>query len=126
MTTSAKKTIIPSDEQRRSFRFSRRDERIFDFSEMDLWWLLNRKKRENAQHGKVYFYEPSKGNEVKHSLLDTYGAEIIDLKFRTEPVNYQNFYTFAIEDIQKKCGKMQNRVLFDHTEDLLHKGELIW
>ena len=31
----------------------------FDLSEMDLWWLLARKKRENANCGKVYFYEPT-------------------------------------------------------------------
>ena len=29
-----------------------------DFSEFDLWWLLNRKKREKADHGNVWFYTP--------------------------------------------------------------------
>ena len=79
----------------------------FDYSEMDLWWLLNRKKREKAQHGKLYFYEPSQGNEVKFSLLEAYDARIERLGFNTKPVNYQQFYRYAIEDIQKKvkCSK---------------------
>ncbi|MBR4451866.1 MAG: SIR2 family protein, partial [Clostridia bacterium] len=27
----------------------------FDYSEIDLWWLLERKKNETAEHGKVYY-----------------------------------------------------------------------
>ena len=82
----------------------------YDFSEMDLWWLLNRKKREKAQHGKLYFYEPSQENEVKHSLLETYDAEIERLGFNNmKSHEYEKFYCCAIEDIKKKvlaqrCG----------------------
>ena len=75
----------------------------FDYSEMDLWWLLNRKKREKAQHGKLYFYEPSEGNEIKHSLLEAYDAKIERLGFNTKPVNYEQFYRYAIEDIRDKA-----------------------
>ena len=74
----------------------------FDYSEMDLWWLLNRKKREKAQHGKLYFYEPSQGNEIKHSLLEAYDAKIERLGFNAKPVKYEEFYRCAIEDIREK------------------------
>ena len=30
----------------------------FDLSEFDLWWLLNRKFNEKADHGHVYYLEP--------------------------------------------------------------------
>lgn len=71
----------------------------FDFSELDLWWLLNRKKRENADCGRTVFYEPSYGKEVKHALLRVYGVEVKDLGFKSENPNYQEFYMRAIEDI---------------------------
>ena len=32
----------------------------FDTSEMDLWWLLCRKKRERAPHGDLWFFEPER------------------------------------------------------------------
>ena len=73
-----------------------------DFSEMDLWWLINRKKRENADHGKLFFYEPSEGNEVKQSLLETYGAQVERLGFNMKPSRYEKFYRCAIEDIKQK------------------------
>ena len=73
-----------------------------DFSEMDIWWLLNRKKREKAQHGTIYFYEPAQGNEVKHSLLDTYDAKPLSLGFNTKPSSFENFYKYAIEDIRNR------------------------
>ncbi len=71
------------------------------FSEMDLWWLINRKKNEKADHGKVYFYEPEYGNEMKHALLDTYDVEVRNLGYRTKKVNYKAFYQAAIADVHK-------------------------
>lgn len=73
----------------------------FDFSEYDLWWLLNRKKREKASHGRVYFYEPTKGNEIKHMLLETYGVQIECLGYRQDKPDYIAFYQDAITDIRK-------------------------
>ena len=50
----------------------------FNLAELDLWWLLNRKAREKAKTGKVYFFEPeSKQNCEKIELLKLLGAEII-------------------------------------------------
>lgn len=54
----------------------------FSLSELDLWWLLNRKKREKANHGRVYFYEivGSKPEEyaqkAKYELLKAMGCEV--------------------------------------------------
>lgn len=80
----------------------------FDFSELDMWWLLNRKKREKAAHGRTVFYEPSYGKEAKHALLDTYGVEVRNLGFRTEHCNYLSFYEHAIEDI-KHCAESAHK-----------------
>ena len=74
----------------------------FDFSEFDLWWLLNRKFRETAAHGKVIFYEPSFGNELKQSLLDTYGVQVENMGFRTREPDHKAFYEEAIKDIQMR------------------------
>ncbi len=54
----------------------------FDFSEFDLWWLLDRKKREKAEHGKLYYYVPSwEANSLKFQekaeLLKCYDAEVV-------------------------------------------------
>lgn len=81
----------------------------FDPSEMDLWWLLNRKKNEKADHGKVYFYEPRKDTsfDAKIELLKIMGAEIRDLgmtlsKDKNECAQqYRTFYPMAIDDIEK-------------------------
>lgn len=75
-----------------------------DVSEMDLWWLINRKKREKAEHGKIVIYEPSYGQEIKESLLDTYGVKTNNLGYRTEVKgdDYAKFYEDAISDIQCK------------------------
>lgn len=81
----------------------------FDPSEMDLWWLLNRKQNEKAEHGKVYFYEPRKDTQfdAKIELLKVMGVEIRDLgmtlsKDRKECAQqYKAFYPMAIDDIEK-------------------------
>lgn len=82
----------------------------YDFSEMDMWWLLNRKKRENARHGKVVFYEPSFGKELKLSMLDTYGVQTEDLGFRAQGPNYKAFYAAAIDDIRKCVKQAQEEI----------------
>lgn len=78
----------------------------YDFSEMDLWWLLNRKKREKATHGKAYFYSPMKEYEIiKYGLLEAYGAEVRNVGFLKKPENYIPFYDAAIKDISKQVIK---------------------
>ena len=78
----------------------------YDLSEMDLWWLLNRKKRENAAHGEVIFYEPYEGRDEKYALLEAYGVRVEHMRYRTKPENYRAFYEEAIKDIR---GRVQEK-----------------
>ena len=75
----------------------------YDYSEQDLWWLLNRKANENKiEKGKTYYYEPGNDNRVriKKSLLQVFGVitENLDMGY-TEEINYRDFYSDAINDI---------------------------
>ena len=48
-----------------------------DFSEMDIWWLINCKKRHFPDCGKVYLYEPLIDNKPQLRLLaEAYGVVI--------------------------------------------------
>lgn len=83
-----------------------------DFAEMDMWWLLERKNREKAKHGKVCFYEPYTADaELKFKLLDCYGVEVETLGYeikkndKNASKKYGEFYRMAIEDIRKKIEK---------------------
>lgn len=82
----------------------------FDFSEIDLWWILNRKMREKAEKGKVYFYEmASEADYAKVELLRLFGAIPIDFGMKSPKGNdsdcsecYKSFYTKALADIERK------------------------
>ena len=82
----------------------------FGLSEVDLWWLLNRKQREAAAHGKVYFYEVhSEKQREKTELLKLMDVEVLDLGFsyteKTTPSgepDYKAFYQAAIDNIHEK------------------------
>ena len=76
----------------------------FDVSEMDLWWLLCRKKRERAAHGSVLFFEPERSSaETKNALLTTYGVERIPLGARDlRSGDYQGFYERAVDEIVRR------------------------
>lgn len=83
-----------------------------DFSEMDLWWLINRKKRERAQTGRLYHLEPyNRVNHIKHSLLsafdcthETCGIVIDEGKLAGEVLEeqYREFYRRALLYLQEK------------------------
>lgn len=83
-----------------------------NFAEIDLWWLLNRKKREKADHGKVYFYNPGvEGFNEKEELLRIMDAETVDCGVSfpkgTEAEKseaFSAFYELAIEDICKRVS----------------------
>lgn len=78
----------------------------FGFSETDMWWLLNRKKREPGSVGKTYFYElkpPSDVNRAKLDLLKLMGVKII---YNTvENGDWREAYERAAADIEKRVGK---------------------
>lgn len=91
-----------------------------DFSEMDLWWLLNRKKRENAETGGVYYFAPAaRSFDVKTELLRVYNVKVEHFgylvpgpqkegtgeKERQEKLAesrrmYQSFYQDALDEIE--------------------------
>ena len=73
----------------------------YDYSETDLWWLLNRKKNEKAETGKLYYYAPGIGN-ARYSLLETYGAKIENVGYWRKPNDYRDFYFDAVSDIREK------------------------
>lgn len=92
----------------------------FDLSEMDLWWLLARKKREKASHGKIYFYEPqeiSDDADERLKMLNLY-AKIENMGVKipkrddTNPQmcaerdkGFKECYIKAIEDIANNVIK---------------------
>ena len=58
----------------------------FDFSETDLWWLLERKKREKSEHGNVVYYyletEALTDVRPKLDLLVTLGVKPVPMHIR--------------------------------------------
>ncbi len=87
-----------------------------DFSEFDMWWLLNRKKQEKAKHGRVYFYSPGDDAfEEKQELLKLLDVEVIHCGI-TKPIGsdeeknaqFREFYSRAIKDISQKIRRANN------------------
>lgn len=77
----------------------------FGFSEADLWWLLNRKKREPGV-GMVYFYELKplpETNRAKLDLLKLMGVKII--YSTVENGDWREAYERAVSDIEKRVKK---------------------
>ena len=78
----------------------------YDYSEQDLWWLLNRKAGETKiSKGKTYYYEPDSSDyiRVKKSLLNVFDVETDGLDFGFEKdFSYKDFYSVAIEDIAQR------------------------
>lgn len=90
----------------------------FGLSELDFWWLLNRKAREKEKTGKIYFYEPKLvQSSEKIMLLKTLKnqrgenlVEVIDLNYKmVESKNkyeldgeWKDFYNCVINDISTR------------------------
>lgn len=75
-----------------------------DTSEMDLWWLLCRKKRERANHGEVRFFEPRRAMaDTKIALLNAYNVKIFPLGMKLlDTDGYKVFYELAIDEIRRQ------------------------
>lgn len=81
----------------------------FDFSEFDLWWLLNRRMREKANIGNVYFYEPiCEQCKAKISALECFGIKCENFSM-VKPTDqkelspfYDDFYRKVVIDINEK------------------------
>lgn len=81
----------------------------FDFSDIDLWWLLGRRLREKTGKGIFIFYEPEKeGNYYKHLALSDSGVDVrtcgITIRKNDE---YDCFYEMAIHNIEKQLRKQR-------------------
>ncbi len=73
-----------------------------DFSEWDIWWLLNRKKREKNVHGKTYYFSIKGERPERDKLLDVLGVEVVELdRFDSDEKNkYKDAYLQAVEHIR--------------------------
>ena len=79
----------------------------YDTAEMDLWWLLCRKKRELAPHGDLFFLEPARRSaETKQALLQAYQAKCLTLGMEElDNEGYRLFYERAVEEIGRRLGE---------------------
>ncbi len=100
-----------------------------DLSEFDLWWLINRKKREKAEHGDIYFYEPAVENaenadseniDARLELIRVFAKEVKDMSVTiprksknddqsASNIKYYEFYKKAINDIANKISEIKNK-----------------
>lgn len=82
----------------------------YDVSEIDLWWLLNRKRFEKSENkGKLYYYSNMDTGEFdeKEELLKVCGAEVIHCNELKGPDifssnKYRNYCDAALMDISQK------------------------
>ena len=78
----------------------------FGFAESDMWWLLNRKKRENGTVGKTVFFElnaQGKSDLAKLDLLRLMNVEIVPMI--VENNNWTELYERAINDIEERINR---------------------
>lgn len=79
-----------------------------DFSEMDLWWLINRRKRETATKGNIVYYSPIEkdGFDAKRELLRCYGVEVVDFGIKINMVDE------TMNDEEKERIKKENSIIY--------------
>ena len=84
----------------------------FDLSEIDLWWMLNRKKREKASQGKTVFYdiflkemkeEDNKARETRNKLLDMLNVDVFPTE--TDKDGFIRCYNDTIDGIAEKLKR---------------------
>lgn len=76
-----------------------------DFSETDIWWILNKRKRLIADRivedfsnkpNKIYFYM-TENDLKKRLLLEYFGVEVIE--YTVNDSNYEEVYNKAIKTV---------------------------
>ena len=87
----------------------------FDFSEFDLWWLLNRRLRERTETGNVIFYgllgtdgKPTATQKALQSMgvtVKTFDCCTPEENDPEKDEKFRQFYTLAVDDIEKKLNK---------------------
>ena len=73
-----------------------------DLAEMDLWWLLNCKKRNCQNQSKVFFFEPNMEDEGKYTkkmLAKAYGVEIITKNVQSA---YKKYYKDTVKEVKNQ------------------------
>lgn len=101
-----------------------------DFSEMDLWWLLEKRHYETGNRRCAIYYSPDKEDEsydVKSKLLEIYGVEKRSFGITIKVANpkcsdnekkaiklendllYKDFYTRALKDIKTEMSNNKNK-----------------
>lgn len=69
-----------------------------DLSEMDLWWLVNCKKR-NFPGGKTVLFKHDINTEER-LLAETYGVEVVTEGFINN--DYKNYYKWVVNEIKER------------------------
>lgn len=78
----------------------------FGFAESDLWWLLNRKKRERGRVGKTYFYELKHKDGINRAKIDLLKIMNVEIIYKdVSGGDWQGVYEWAVGDIEKRVGK---------------------
>ena len=76
----------------------------FGFSEIDLWWALERKKRENAQVGKLFYMNVGKDKPAEcQALLEALGAECHNVFLRGR--EWADGYDEIVEELASMISK---------------------
>lgn len=82
-----------------------------DYSEIDLWWILNRRarimksvKKDFGLSNEVFYYETSIDDE-KRDLLKAMNVKVIEADRPTSKVGWEGYYRSIIKHIAKKAGR---------------------
>ncbi|MBO4374859.1 MAG: hypothetical protein J5829_07105 [Lachnospiraceae bacterium] len=77
-------------------------------SEMDIWWLINCKKRHFPEAGKIYFYEPNLDDIVHYPVRAL--AETFKFNYGMYHVkDYYSFYKMVLSEIRTESKKWVGR-----------------
>lgn len=82
----------------------------FDFSEVDLWWILNKRarmKRTDILHDKIsnkIYYYCSEIDEQKKGLFESLGIEVIITNLSDKESKYFDYYKDTIKKIKRKIA----------------------
>ena len=80
-----------------------------DFSEIDIWYLLELRHEQKFHHGRIVFFNPeTSSNKGKIRLLNKLGVKVENLGFvvdDTNKIDYKEFYRKAYEYMKNEISK---------------------
>ncbi|MBH3096242.1 MULTISPECIES: hypothetical protein [Serratia] len=80
-----------------------------DFSETDLWWVLDKRARINSSglvKNKIFYYVPNEIDEEKNGLLESLNVIVVSIPLLEN--NYYDFYKKAIKKIKSNINKFDD------------------